>query len=245
MPFRHGKNTVVLVNEYNLSSYFNEASTTNSIETSETTTYGVTGGSKTYVTGLNDGTVSVSGLFDGDSGAVDAVLTSVLGSETDVKFTVAYDGGMTIGARCATGESIMTSYEVSSPVGDVVSTSAEFQPDGGVARGVVLAPLSTVSATGNGTAVDNGASTTNGGVAVIHVPANTRNGTITVKVQHSADNVTYADLATFATVSSTTKTSERLSVASGTTVNRYLRVSYTVAGSTGSATIAVAFARRN
>lgn len=245
MPFRHGKNTVVLVNEYNLSSYFNEATTANSIETSETTTYGAAGGSKTYVTGLNDGTVSVSGLFDGDTAAIDAVLTSVLGSDTDVNFTVAYDGGMTIGARCATGQSIMTSYEVSSPVADVVSTSAEFQPDGGVSRGVVLAPLSTVSATGNGTAVDNGASTVNGGVAVIHVPANTRNGTIIVKVQHSADNVTYADLVTFATVSSTTKTSERLSVASGTTVNRYLRASYTVAGSTGSASIAVAFARRN
>lgn len=244
MPFRHGKNTVVLVNEYNLSSYFNEASTSNAVETSETTTYGVAGGSKTYVTGLSDGSISVSGLFDGDTSAVDAVLTSVLGSDTEVNFTVAYDGGMTLGARCSTGQSIMTSYEVSSPVGDVVSTSAEFQPDGGIARGVILAPLSTVSATGNGTSVDNAASTANGGVAMIHVPANTRNGTIVVKVQHSSDNVTFADLATFTTISSTAKTSERLSVASGTTVNRYLRVTYTVAGSTGSATIAVAFARR-
>ncbi len=33
-------------------------------------------------------------------------------------------------------------------------------------------------------------------------------------------------------------------VAAGTTVNRYLRVNYTVAGSTGSATPVVAFTRR-
>jgi hypothetical protein len=51
-------------------------------------------------------------------------------------------------------------------------------------------------------------------------------------------------LVTFTVVSSTAKTSERVEVASGTTVNRYLRVNYTVAGSTGSATPVVAFTRR-
>lgn len=244
MAFRHGKNTVVLIKEFDLSSYFNDATTSASVETAETTTYGVANGSKTYVTGHNDGTVSLSGLFEGAAGGVDQVLTSVIGSSTDVNFTIANDGGMAVGRRCTIGQSIETSYEVNSPVADVVSVSAELQPDGGIQRGVILAPLSVVSATGNGTSVDNGAATTNGGTAMLHVPANTRNGNITIKVQHSADNSTWADLTTFAVVSSTVKTSERLVVASGTTVNRYLRASYTVAGSSGSATIAVAFARR-
>lgn len=244
MAFRHGRNTAVLVNQYNLSSYFNEASTSATVETGETTTFGVAQGSKTYITGLNDGAVSLSGLFDGDANAVDEVLNSVLGSDTDVNFTVADDGGMIVGRRCAIGQSIETSYEVAAPVADVVSASAEFQPDGGLQRGVILAALDSINSTSNGTSVDNGAATTNGGTAMLHVPVNTRNGNITIKVQHSADNSTWADLATFAAVTSSTKTSERLSVASGTTVNRYLRASYTVAGSTGSATIAVAFARR-
>lgn len=244
MAFRHGKSTKVLVNAYDLSSFLRETSVSANVETAETTTYGVTGDAKTYVTGHRDATVSFGGLFDGDADAVDEVLTGVLGSDTDVVFTVGQDGGLVVGRRCVLGQTIETKYDVTSPIADVVQVSADFQLDGPVTYGVTLDALSSVSSTSNGTAVDNSVATTNGGDATLHVIANTRNGNITVKVQHSTDNSTWADLATFATVSSSTKTSERLSVASGTTVNRYLRVSYTVAGSTGSATIAVAFGRR-
>ena len=245
MSFRHGKNTKVLIGSNDLSSYFKDTSFSSSIGTSETTTYGTSGASKTYVVGLNDATLSLGGLFDGDASAVDEYIASILGSSTDVIYTVAPDNGMNVGSRCFSGQSIATKYDVKAPVGDVVSISADFQIDAETARGVILAPLSSVSATGNGTAVDNAASTTNGGTAIIHVTTNTRNGAITVKVQHSVDNSTWADLASFTSVPTSTKTSERLVVAAGTTVNRYLRATYTVAGSSGSATIAVTFGRRN
>jgi hypothetical protein len=137
-----------------------------------------------------------------------------------------------------------TSYEVSSAIADIVQASAEFQSTDAVEHGVILSSGATVSATGNGTGVDNTLATSNGGAGFLSVPVNTRNGNITVKIQHSADNSTFADLITFTVVSSTTKTSQRVEVASGTTVNRYLRVNYTVAGSTGSATPVVAFTRR-
>lgn len=244
MPFRHGKNTRVLIGSTDLSTYFKETTVSSSVETAETTTFGASGGSKTYVTGLNDSTVSLSGLFADDTGEADDVITTALGSDTDIVFTIAQDGGLTVGRRCLLGQAIETKYDISSPVADVVSTSLDLQSDGESLHGFVLAASDVISSTSNGTGVDGIASSTNGGTATLHVTANTRNGNITVKVQHSADNTTFADLATFAVVSSTTKTSERLSVASGTTVNRYLRVSYTVAGSTGSATIAAAFGRR-
>lgn len=245
MAFRHGKNTRILIGSTDLSSFFRDTSQSTSIETAETTTYGAAGGAKTYVAGLNDSTLSLSGLFADEAGEADEVISTALGSDSDIVFTVAPDGGLTVGRRCFLGQSIETKYDISSPVGDVVSTSLDLQTDGEIGRGVVLAALDAISATGNGTAVDNTTSTSNGGTATLHVTANTRNGTITVKVQHSADNITFADLATFAVVSTATTTSERLVVASGTTVNRYLRASYTVAGTTGSATIAVAFGRRN
>jgi hypothetical protein len=92
--------------------------------------------------------------------------------------------------------------------------------------------------------VDNAAASTNGGVAFLSVPTNTRNGTIIVKVQQSADNSTFTDLVTFTTITTSQKISYRVEVAAGTSVARYLRVSYTVAGSTGSATPIVAFSRR-
>lgn len=245
MAFRHGKSTRILIGSTDLSSFFRDTSQSTSIETAETTTYGAAGASKTFVTGLVDSTVSLSGLFADGTGEADDIISTALGSDADIVFTVAQDGGLTVGRRCLLGQAIETKYDISSPVGDVVSTSLDLQSDGEIGRGVVLAALDSISATGNGTAVDNATSTSDGGTATLHVTANTRNGGITVKVQHSADNVTYADLATFTVVSTATKTSERRVVASGTTVNRYLRASYTVAGSTGSATIAVAFGRRN
>ena len=76
------------------------------------------------------------------------------------------------------------------------------------------------------------------------MPVNTRNGTVTMKIQHSTDNSTFVDLVTFTVVGSTTTTQERIVVAAGTTVNRYLRAQSTVAGTTGSITPIVAFARR-
>ena len=151
-------------------------------------------------------------------------------------------GGHSNGARAVLIESDTTSYEVSSPIADVVGASAEFQASDGVEHGVVLSSGSAVSATGNGTSVDNGVATTNGGVGFLSVPTNTRNGNITVKIQSSADNSTFADAITFTVVSSATATSQKVEVTG--TVARYLRVSCTVAGSTGSATPTVAFARR-
>jgi hypothetical protein len=61
-----------------------------------------------------------------------------------------------------------------------------------------------------------------------------------VKVQHSANNSTWADLVTFATV--TAVGAEHAVVAPATTVNRYLRATWS--GTFTSATFAVAFARR-
>ena len=127
MTFRHGKSTAVLVGAYDLSAYFNDASTSSTVETSETTTFGVSGGSKTYVVGLNDSTASASGLFDGDAGAVDAALGAAIGNDTEVIVTVAHDGGMIVGRRCFTGTTFNTKYDVTAPVADVVSVSADFQ----------------------------------------------------------------------------------------------------------------------
>ena len=237
MAFRHGKNAKVLVGGYDLSAYFNEASVSEMVETGETTTFGTS--AKTYITGLTDGTVSISGLFDGATGAVDTVLAGVLGSDTAVVFSVAPEG-LAITRRLYAGESRATSYEISSPVADVVSVSGELQVTGGVANSVSLCDLASVTATGNGTAVDNTSSTSNGGVGVLHVTANAHNNTADFKIQHSADNSTWADLATFTTVATTVVTAEKVAVTG--TVNRYLRAQHTLAG-TGALTFHINFSR--
>jgi hypothetical protein len=241
MPtFAHGKNVNVFINEYDFSTYFNDVSATTTVETAEVSAFG--SNAKEYIVGLLDGTVSLSGMFDGTATGTDVVFSAVLGSTTKQNVIVA-PSGHSNGATAIVLEADDTSYEVSGAVADIVQTSAEFQSSDGVEHGKILSSGSAISATGNGTSVDNTLSSANGGVGFLSVPTNTRNGNITVKVQQSADNSTFTDLITFTVVSSTTKTFQRVEVTG--TVARYLRVNYTVAGSTGSATPVVAFARRN
>lgn len=243
MPtFRHGKNTKVYFGITDLSTYFNNGSVSSTVDTGETTTF--LAGAKTYVAGMIDSKASLSGFFDGTAAAVDAVLATALATD-DAVFTYMPEGGV-LGRRCYCGWATQTSYEVTSPVSDVVSVSTEVQGDGGLFSGVVLAVDTAVAAatTTNGTNVDNGALTSNGGLATLHVTANTRTGTATFKIQHSVDNSVWVDLATFTVVGVSSTTAERIAVAAGTTVNRHLRVQCVTAAGTGSITYTAAFARR-
>lgn len=239
MPtFRHGKRTAVLLNGTDMSPFLNEATTTQEIETAETTTFADQ--DKTYIVGLSDGTISTSGLFDSSAGASDAVLSGLIATE-DNTFTVLPEGTVA-GTRSIIANGQMTSYEISSPVADVVAISAEVQADGGLYTGVALNGLQVVSASGVSGSVDHGSATGNGALANLHVTANDRDGATTIKVQDSADGSTWADLITFTSVSASATGGE--SITSTGTVNRYLRAEHTLAGSSGSVTYHVSVARR-
>jgi len=240
MAFIHGKNAAVVHGAVDLSAYLNDASVAQDVETTETTAFGAS--AKSYIVGLKDATASASGMFDGAASAVDATLTASIGSDTLSPLLIAPNGA-TGGQPAYILQAKTTSYEVSAPVGDVVSVSFDAQADGGADDALLLVSLAAITASGNGTSRDNSTSTANGGMAQLHVTANTMNNNTVFKVQHSADNSTWADLATFTTVATTVTTAERVSVAAGTTVNRYLRANYTASG-TGSITFTMAFARR-
>jgi len=238
MPtFRHGKNTVVIADEFDITTYLNSVSASNAVEVPETTTFGSS--DRTFIAGHTDGSVSFEGLFDGSSDAIDEILNTALGDGPIM--TVSGDGSG-VGRRAVLLDSKSTSYEVSSPLTEVVAVSGEAVANGGLDYGVWLACQQSVSTTLTGTANDNSVASSNGGVAHLHVTANTRDGTTVAKVQASADNLTWADLATFATISTSTATSERVEVTGS--VARYLRAVVTPAGSTGSLTVSIAFARR-
>lgn len=239
MAFRHGKNTVVLYNGFNLSSYFNEASVSQKVDTAETTAFG--NDAKTYITGQQDGTISLKGMFDGSASAIDVTLSGVIGAASPDVITVAPDGVVS-GRRVFFGKAHETSYEISAPVSDVVSATAEVQVTGGANAGNFLDVLSSVSASGQSAALDNGSSSSNGGVGVLHVTANNRDGASTFTVQHSSDNVSFVDLVTFASVAASAIGGEQVSVTG--TVNQYVRAAYTPGGSSGSVTYTMAFSRK-
>jgi hypothetical protein len=248
MPtFRHGKNSVILFDKYDLSQYFTTVTTQAMAQTVETTTFG--SAYKTYAVGQEDATISLEGLWSGvlDTTGSDAILWAALGSATKKIITVASEGNIT-GRRAIMLNTDETNYDVKTAVADMVKITATAQASGtnsSYDSGVLLVGNTVVNAQGSYTGVDNTIASTNGGVAHLHVTANTRNGAATIKVQHSANNSTWVDLVVFTNTSSATLTSERIEVAQGTAVNRYVRANVTsFAGSTGTATITVGFARR-
>lgn len=239
MAFSHGKTSAQFLGKYDVSSYLTELSAPGEIEASETTTFG--NGSKTYIVGLADGTISLSGFFDGSANAIDAIAADLAG-DLDVPFTGVF-GSLAIGSRCYLGQGIITSYEPSSSVADVNSISAELQTSEGLDGGIILAAARSVATatTTSETGQNNSAASTNGGVAVLHVTANAQSDNTVVKVQHSADNSSWSDLITFSTVATTVKTAERKTVSG--TVNQYVRATSTTSG-TGAVVYTVSFARR-
>ena len=237
MPI-HGKATGILMGGYDLTSMLNSISTPQSLGVNEVTPFGST--AKTYIAGLADATVSMSGFFEGDATATEELLDAV--SDSAEAIIVSYGRALVAGQDVKFSNVIRSAFEVSSPVGDAVAISGAAQADGVLVTGKLLAALQTISSSPtNGASQDGAASTSAGGKAVLQVTANTRNGDVTVKVQHSADNSTWADLATFTAVATTVVTSEVIVLPS--TINRYTRVLVTLAGSSGSAIITVALSR--
>jgi len=241
MAFIHGKYTTVAYKDADLTTYFNSTSRTSNAEQADSTTYGR--GHKSYLAGVQDGSLSIGGLFDGSTKAIDDYLSNTLGSPVNAPITVALAQLPVVGSSAILASAVCTSYEVSSPVSDVVSANAEFVADGGIHSGFLIHPKSVaITATGNGTSVDQVVATTNNGwIANLHVVANTMNNTTTFDVEDSPDGITWTNLGTFATVPATTTKFQTL-LFFNTTVHRYIRLVRTVAG-TGSLTAIVSFAR--
>lgn len=86
--------------------------------------------------------------------------------------------------------------------------------------------MRTDTAATNGTGLDGLASSAFGAQFYLHLTSFTGTSVV-VKIQDSADNVTFADLAGAAFTSATGATFERIATASGATVRRYLRVATT------------------
>ena len=211
-----------------------------SLDLADVTT--LTKNSKVFVVGPSEGKAQMSGFYDPASNAFNDIVAALKAKTAEWPFMVAAAGYGSIGNRAYIGQGWLEGYEIAGSVGDAVTAKVDVHASDAAELGVILADLSARTANGNGTGVDDqGAASSNGGIATLHVTAFSGFTSVTVKVQHSTDNSTFADLVTFTAVTGAT---EQLStVAEATTVNRYLRALWTVTGS-GSITFAVGFARR-
>jgi predicted secreted protein len=134
MAFTHGKDSVFKLDNSggsltDISTYVNNVDFPETADVSETTTLGAD--NKTYIAGLKDATISLSGLWDSTA---DAIFGAVVGQSATLSFEYSPEG-TTGGNVKYEGEAILTSYAISSPVGDAVGYSADLQVSGAITRG--------------------------------------------------------------------------------------------------------------
>ena len=134
MPtFVHGKSTNFQLDDTSgtirdISDTITSVDFPETLDTAETTAFGSS--AKSYIVGLTDATISVSGIWDA---TVDGYING--GAEPASRSFVFGPAGSTVSNVKYTGEAIVTSFSISNPVGDVVTFSLDLQVTGAITRG--------------------------------------------------------------------------------------------------------------
>lgn len=169
--------------------------------------------------GVRDGGIDFSSWFNDALGQEHPVLSTL--PTTDV--IVTYCRGLALGSAAASCVAKQIGYDGNRATGGAFTFAVNTQSNGyGVDWGVQLTPGARTDTTAtNGTSIDGGAATTFGGQFFLQVTAFTGTS-VTVKIQDSADNSTFADVTNAAFVAATALGSQRIAVTG--TLRRYLRV---------------------
>ena len=244
MSVTTGTTMKILVNQYDLTGYFRKMDLNAQTSMYDSTVFGST--SKAFIPGLRSGTIGLEGLFESvaTTNAPDNVFAAIEAAAVVPLVSVA-PAGLALGNRVYLLQAHENKHNIGAQIDALILNSAEFTDNDGYDFGVSLHTLTAeTSLPFTGSASDNGAATTNGGVAFLHTTAIAGAApNAVIKVQHAAVS-TYADLVTFSAVTSAATGFQRVVVAAGTTVNRNLRATVTEGGTTSSITFRVSFARR-
>lgn len=198
-----------------------------SSDVQDVSTFGTATGTSYAVT-LQNGHFAADGFDSTDLVAgIDAVLAPLQGLPVQMSLWPAGDAAGKRGY--ADDNALFTVYRVAAKVGSVVAVHLEWECNDGAALVTSVVPKTTTAgaATNTTAAVDNGVATTNGGAAFFRLFGGTSTGTAVsvFRVEHSPDNAAWATLA-----SSTLATTgvQRVAIAAGTTIERYVRGVVTV-----------------
>lgn len=191
------------------------------------------------LTGHRDGKITATVFWD------PAVAHPALSALPTTDTHVMYCRGTTLGAPAAAMIAKQINYDGTRAADGLYTFASETQGNGfGLEWGNLLtAGLRTDTVATNGTGLDQTAQSTFGAQAYLQVTSFT--GTdVTVKVQDSADNVTFADVTglTFTQVTSAPN-QQRLATSNAATIRRYVRAVTVTTGGFTSVTFAVMFNR--
>ena len=240
MAFKNAQSSRVLLGSLNYSGYATNVSFGTSVDALEVTTLIDT--AKKYVVGATQADYSIDVNLDTDTTA-GGLWSNATTFKTTQPSPLSYaPSGLTTGSEVWMAEVLESTFSSQTSVGGLVTASLSGIADETFDTGLVVEDLTSISVTANGTARDQTTATTNGGVAHMHLTAFSGVTSSIVTIEHSVDGATaWATLVTF--TAATGLTSQRVVVAAGTTVRRYLRVVDTLTG-TPVYTRSVSFARR-
>lgn len=241
----HGSAAELFAPGYDFGAFVREATTDSKTDEHDTTVF-ADNGNKTFILGLREGELTAEGLWMGTPSVtddIDPLVSAWLGDE-DLPWLY-MPAGDTFGLPARLLQGHITTWKIDGSVKDVNKFSLAVKSSlntGGIEPVLIHRALATAG-TGTdvaGTAIDNGAATTNGGVGYVINTAYT-SGANAVKIQHSTDNSVWVDLVTFTSIGAANVV-ERIAVAPGTTVNRYTRCIHTI--TTTAKTYACSFGRK-
>jgi hypothetical protein len=127
MAFVHGRLTYISLDGDDLSAFTNASELNRTADSHEVTCYGAS--SKAYVGGLLDGTSSISGVYDNSATGPRAIIEPLIGTVVEL---VRRPDGTGSGKAQDTVDVLVTGYTESSPVGDMVTWSADLQCTGDI-----------------------------------------------------------------------------------------------------------------
>lgn len=122
MAFKHGKDTVVKLDDNDLSAFTNTSEISREADSHDVTAYGKD--AHDYEGGLTDGSISLSGTYDDSTSGPRAIIEPLLG--TKVTFVRQPEGAGSGNAEDS-ATVLVTSYTETAPVADMITWSAELQ----------------------------------------------------------------------------------------------------------------------
>lgn len=236
MAATHGSKARAFLSGYDITGVMRAAGSAQSAGVAESSVWGMT--SKRYTpSDIRDATLTGSGVWEhtgATPGSIDELLHTKLGGSHVCTWLPVGDGH---GNRARAIGGVETQFEIAADLESVVEFNFELAAEVGyLHQGRVLRALAganSISGTANGTSLDDlgaAGTTTKGAAGAVHVIQKGGGaGTITVKIQHSADNSVWNDLITF-TGRTASGLAEYLEVSG--TVQRWLRATWTVTGGT-------------
>lgn len=219
MPFVYGSKTGVMLDAVNLSPYLRAAGLELNVDTGDTTAFQATW--KSAIAGVAGGKVDFEGMYD----PAELTMRNLIGADASLTgglLTIAPDGGNVIGHSARLLSIVSSRYAESSPVGGIIALRWGVTCNSSIGIGYVLHPLAEDTNTTTGADRDDGAATSTGWTAHLHVTA-VDAGSWVIKLQDAATLPTYADVTGGAFTAKTAAGAQRLQSASGATLRRFVR----------------------